>query len=113
MTKVRVIRQEGSAAIVEYRTDGDVRRAIVPTESVYSNECDDDTLCAGVDYGVDWPSVVEIKANSSDVARQLRLRGIWGWEEAQCDMTEARAAFVAAFEKDIQDFLRKIAHAEV
>jgi hypothetical protein len=74
---VKVVESKGKSALVQWRDGDDLRRAYVPADKVKGDQCDEDTLKAGIPYGVPWEQLITIKFDPVAIARLLRQRGIW------------------------------------
>lgn len=113
MTRVTVIRQEGSSVLVEYEDEGALKRVTVP-DSALGAEVDTGTtpptayvtvdsadLAAGVPYGADWESVVLV-VDAAAVADALRRRGIWTVEDASADPAAVQSALRQVYRLDVK-----------
>lgn len=91
---VRVLRQAGYAALVEWLVGDVPQRAYVPVGLVTDNMGDPDALALGIPYGVPWedlaaglPGAVE---RAADLAVQLHRRGIWTSEDFNAHLKAVR-----------------------
>jgi len=101
--KVRVIRQDGAAALVEWRADEVLRRAIVPAAAAQGGHCAADVLEAGIPYGLPWERLLAPRVSPFLIAKELRQRGIWTFADLQRPggMDAAQQALLAAYGLDL------------
>jgi len=89
---VRVVAQEGKSALVEWEAEGDLCRAYVPAAKIEGGQCDEDTLAAGIRYGVPWEDVIDAALSRESVGKQLRRHGIWTRADIEKNMQGAQRA---------------------
>jgi len=82
---VRVLRQEGQGALVEWRdADGDFHRGFVPAGAASEGACDSADLEAALDYGARWEELVDTSGFTPErLAAELRRRGVWTAKDAE------------------------------
>ena len=75
---VRVVARKDESALVEWEAEGDLCRAYVPASKVEADRCDEDTLAAGIPYGVPWEDLIDLSALTPEsIGVRLRRREIW------------------------------------
>ena len=100
LTPVKLIRQDGAVALVEYvdvATDGirSVRRVTVPISHIVNEQCDASVLAAGIPFGEVWD--LHVPAITPDaISVQLRRRGLWTKGDVLKRPEEARGAVYEA-----------------
>jgi len=77
--KVKVLRQEGDAALVEWRNRDIPRRVMVPVSEVDGQGwITKESLDAGMEYGLPWAGMVgRLSATPKKLERALHNDGIW------------------------------------
>jgi hypothetical protein len=104
---VTVVRVSDGMALVEWLVDDeDVRRAFVPAAAVsYPPDArptvEPGALDAAQPYGVDWESIIELKGTPATIARELRRRGLWTFEDVLKNPQEALGAVHTANALDL------------
>jgi hypothetical protein len=106
--KVKLIKQHGQAAIVEYQNEIGIQRVVVPMGTIVNGEVDDAMLEAGIPYGEPWSSAIQVHTTPETIETELHRRGIWTIEDARADPLKVREAALAAFGRDIQQLLRYV-----
>lgn len=104
--KVRIVKRDGQAALVEWESTTGYRRAIVPADSVIEDDCPDEMLAAGIRVGVEWERYIHLQATPEKLANELRKRGIWKMEDLRANLIYARAAVIGAYEFDVAALLQ-------
>lgn len=99
--KVRVLRCQGAAALVEWIEDDLLQRAVVPAEMVEDGQCDSDALAAGIPYGVPFEDLLQPAVTPRALAQALRRRGIWTTEDVYRKPNEVIAALQSAYGLDL------------
>lgn len=82
--KVKLVRAEGAAAIVEYHGDNGIERAIVPNAEVRAGHISQKALDLGIPYGgVELSDYLpeQMTINVNDLQNLLRERGMWDYED--------------------------------
>lgn len=82
--KVKLVRVEGAAAIVEYRSDNRIKRVIVPNSEVQAGQVSQEVLDLGIPYGgIELGDYLpeQLVINTSDLQNLLRERGVWDYED--------------------------------
>ena len=106
MVDVRIIRDNGPAALVEWGEPHDLRRAYVPKEVIRDLRAPAGELEAGASYGVRWEEFAVVTATPDRIGQELRLRGIWTIHDFETRLAEAQSAFFAAYGADFGALLR-------
>lgn len=110
--QVKIIRRSGTAALVGWVEDGNLRRATVPLSQIELDDSkigtvDKETLEMGIPYGVPWEEVIgEIKITPQIIANILRQHGIWTLEDAQNNPNAIVGALQAAYGLDMATLIR-------
>ena len=89
---VRVVEQRDKSALVEWEAEGDLCRAYVPAAKIEGGQCDEDTLAAGIRYGVPWEDILGEMPSGETVGKQLRRHGIWTRADIEKNMQGAQRA---------------------
>ena len=80
----KMIRQSGSAAVVEYTDkNGMLRRVTIPSDAVTEEGIAPELLAAGVPQGLDGEAVIAKACNPERVANALRKAGLWTLRDAR------------------------------
>jgi hypothetical protein len=101
LVPVTVIRVTGEGALVEYAERGEPRRVTIPANLVRDGKAEDETLEAGVPYGVPWERLETAKVTPASIARALRNAGIWTCEDLRTKQMAAVGALQAAYRVDV------------
>jgi hypothetical protein len=105
-TKVRVIREEGQSAIVQYQdATGAPRQVVVATEKIEDGEVHPLTLRAAPRHGTDFATIAAKVSRTKlthtgvaeTIARDLNGMGIWTSEDLIARKREARLVVQSAF----------------
>jgi len=76
--KVKVIKTEGHASLVEFIENEMPRRVTIPMSALAGDEADDEVLAMGIDYGVQWEELSVIpQITPTTLQAALRNHGIW------------------------------------
>jgi len=121
MQRVKVIRRQGQAALVEWHVEEQgprglparYRRAIVPVDSLEQRAATRRGETAlhpdpsqGIPYGEDWEGLLgELgvpDATAPVIANELRRVGIWVLADLEADPASARTAFSVGYGLDVQ-----------
>ncbi len=102
----RLVGAAGTTYLVEWVVGDDLKRAYlkrayIPGELWHEKGVDEETLAAGVPYGLDWESIIKIKANAADIARLLRASGIWTADDFRTNVVVADGVFRRATLLDV------------
>jgi len=97
----RLVSAAGTTYLVEWAVKDDLKRAYIPGELWSTDGVEEETLAAGVPYGLDWESIIKIKANAADIARLLRASGIWTADDFRTNVTVADGVFRRATLLDV------------
>jgi len=101
LVPVKVIRVTGEGALVEYAVKGEPRRVTVPKDLVQEGKAEDETLEAGVPYGVPWERLETAKVTPASIARALRNAGIWTCDDLRTKQMAAVGALQAVYGVDV------------
>ena len=102
LVDVQVIRTEKETALVEWADrEGMLQRAYVPTTEVTSDQVSSDTLDAGISYGVAFEDIWKPSVTATQVAQELRRRGIWTREDVFEQPNAVIVALQAAYGLDL------------
>lgn len=116
--KVKVIRKERGAVLVEYgeRLDGEVeprtRRLILPPEALgeSGDEIDDVSAETGIEYGKDWEAHLVGALDQAGIvermAEYLRQAGIWTCDDLRENPNAAISAIQRAYRLDYINLLK-------
>jgi hypothetical protein len=97
---VRIIQAKGESALVEWVTDGIPYRAFVPLIEIVTDQASEETLKAGIPYGVDWENV-QLAASAATLAINLRRNGIWTGEDLRLNLQAALGCIQATYGVDL------------
>ncbi len=110
--QVKVLQQQGPAALVEWSDATGPHRGIVPASAVVGgrtseagDEVDPIELAHAIPYGAPWEILYTPSVTALQVARLLRERGIWTEHDLQRDVAGARAALAVAYGIDLKTLL--------
>lgn len=98
---VTIIRVTGEGALVEYAERGEPRRVTIPASLVRDGKAEDETLEAGVPYGIPWERLETAKVTPASIARALRNAGIWTCDDLRTKQMAAVGALQAACRVDV------------
>jgi len=101
LVPVTVVRVTGESALVEYAERGEPRRATIPASLVQDGKAEDETLEAGVPYGVPWERLETAKVTPASIARALRNAGVWTCDDLRTKQMAAVGALQAAYGVDV------------
>jgi hypothetical protein len=105
--KVKVIRQEGQAALVEVVTPDGILRKVLPIAALSQDGLVDPQAWAqGIPYGLPWEDLIQFKATPAQFANNLHVHGIWTLEDLQSNPNEAFAAWQDTYRLDIAGLIR-------
>jgi hypothetical protein len=111
-TPVRLIREEGKAALVEWiDEDGRYQRAILPSKLVTDGVgggwlVAQTDLDAGMPYGVPWAELITIEVTPQIIEHELRKAGLWTFQDLQANPNVTLGALVAAYGVSLSSLLR-------
>ena len=89
---VKVIARKDQSALVEWEAEDDLCRGYVPAARIEGGQCDEDTLAAGIRYGVPWEDVIDAALSKESIGKQLRRHGIWTRADIEKNMQGAQRA---------------------
>ena len=101
LVPVTTVRVTGEGALVEYAARGEPRRVTIPANLVRDGKAEDETLEAGVPYGVPWERLETAKVTPASIARALRNAGIWTCDDLRTKQQVAVGALQAAYRVDV------------
>lgn len=91
---VTLIRRTGASALVEYETYSGPRRVTVPVSSVVNGCVDGDDLRQGIEYGVPWEEILDIRVTPGEIGNALRKAGIWTAADAAANPKGVQGALL-------------------
>lgn len=112
LTSVQIIRRTTDRVLVEWQgEDGIPHRSWVKArelrdESGRSARVSDPNR--GIPYGVEFRRIVEMRASSADLERELKARGIWTGDDARARPNEVLSALIATYGVDLAAVLRAV-----
>ena len=62
----------------------------------------------GIPYGVEFRRIVEMRASSADLERELKARGIWTGDDVRARPNDVVSALMAAYGVDVATVLRAV-----
>lgn len=92
--QVKVIRQSGQSALVEYADQTGPHRVTVPVSVICANEVADTELALGIEHGVQWEALIKLRVTPETIAAELRNRGIWTIEDLLSKPQEVKGAIM-------------------
>ena len=87
--KVKIIKREGKAVLVEYQDGEQLKRVSVPTETLRGSQVSKENLNAGIPYG-DLDGLELDAINADDFIKALNQHGIWTRCELLANMSAVR-----------------------
>ena len=106
MIDVKVIKERGQSALVEYIENRKTKRVTVATNDVVDNQVSKEAIELGVPYGVEWSNLVTLQANSGELEKNLRKVGIWTAEDALKDANKVLNALMKTYQIDLGMIMR-------
>lgn len=98
--EARTIAEIGVSFLVEYVSNGEVFRVIVPNPE--NGKVERDVLDLGVPYGIDWAAILKpAKPTPEDFARALKNADIWTLSDAMTRPNEVISALHAVYGIDL------------
>ena len=104
----KLVGAAGTTYLVEWAVKGDFKRAYIPGELWTDDGVEEETLAAGVPYGLDWESIVKINTNPEQVAKALRASGVWTADDYRRRIEEVEGLFKAIVQLDVFSVLSKL-----
>jgi len=104
--EVKLLRREGHSALVQWFDGAGVQRGIVPVSVLKGDYIDTEELDRAIPWGEPWEELVELKATSQDLARNLRKVGIWTLDDLRKHPNEAQGAIMQTYGVDYQQLLK-------
>jgi hypothetical protein len=94
---MKLIKNDGNAALVEYVEDGELKRKIIPRSAVDENgQIDRFELEVGIPYGIAWADYIQLDATPKDIERELHKAGIWTADDLRIKQQAAVGAIQTA-----------------
>lgn len=109
--QVTVIKKDKNAVLIECVLDGELVRRVIPPDALsQSREVDEDAIRSGIDYGVDWSSVLPDPPvmSKEEFAGLLKQVGIWTWLDMRLHPARLIGAVNAFFKNYISDVLKGV-----
>lgn len=97
---VKVISAGVESSMVEFTLGGIFQRATIPTAEIHEDKVADDTLLAGIPYGIAW-EFVELSASPIMLANLLRQHGVWTYQDAMSKPNMIVSALQAVYGVDL------------
>ena len=112
MVTVRGITRTAASALVEWAEGGDLRRAYVPREAVQDGKVSEEDLELGAQVGVPWEDFFNRSPTPLELARALRLRGIFTLDDMRRGLPQARTVFAEMQGTQVIDLLKAAEEVE-
>ncbi len=109
MTAVKVVHEEGAAALVQWNERGKKTRGIVPAASVKGGQVAADELKAALPYGDDFSKVKGITAG---IVVALKNHGVWTKADALASPRRVREAVMIGYVPATVQAIRAYAEEE-
>ena len=109
MTAVKVVHEEGEAALVQWDERGKLKRGIVPAASVKDAEVAASELAACLPYADDFSKV---KGVTAGVVVALKNYGIWTKADALASPRNVREAVMTGYVPATAQAIREYAEEE-
>ena len=94
MAVVKVIHEEGEAALVQWAERGKTKRGIVPAASVKDGAVAVSELAACLPYGNDF---TKVKGVTAGVVKALKNHGVWTKADALANPRHVREAIMIGY----------------
>lgn len=101
MTTVKIIKQRGQSALVEYLYGDHLRRVNIPTSSIKAGQVEEGILEMGIPYGLEWSNLLSLQATPELFQENLRQAGIWTKDDALKNPQLVVAAIQATYQIDL------------
>jgi hypothetical protein len=106
--KVKIIREKGAVALVEWMAPEGVKRGTVPVVSISRGRVDRSELECAIPYGVPWEELVTVSATPRKIAAELRRVEIWTREDLEARPNQAMSAIQEAYGCSLKDLLKAV-----
>lgn len=109
MSKVTIIREDGSMSLVQWTDDKEVpqrnwvKQSMIRMRSGKDAEVDHPEH--GYPYGVDFSHALNPAVTSHDICRELRKRGLWTVDDLQKSPQSIMGALQAAYGLDLSQII--------
>jgi len=103
---VRLVETRKESVVVEVKTKTEWYRAVVPKECYVDGRVAEDDLKAGA-YSVDWGALVTVDGFTGRLTEEMKVQGIFSFDELRRDIPRARAAISAAHGYTLASLLKK------
>ncbi len=109
MTQVKVVHEEGEAALVQWAERGKLKRGIVPAASVKDAEVAASELAACLPYGDDF---TKIKGITAEVVAALKNHGVWTRADALASPRRVRESLMIGYVPATADAIMEFSKEE-
>ena len=96
--KVVVVKRQGKVVLVERSVEGCLRRRTVPMSELIVGKDDykilESVWNAGIVYGYDWETMIDLELTGADVGRAWKAAGIWTSEDLRREWNRAQMIVV-------------------
>lgn len=103
---VRIIKQKGPSALVEWRERGSLKRAFVPAKTIQDGRCEKAELDLGVPCGEAWEEFIARMPTPGKIAEALRKDGIWTMQDLFEHSVDAKRVFQSFCGQAFSQFMR-------
>lgn len=106
MIDVKVIKERGQSALVEYIEYNKTKRVTVAARDVVDDQVSEEAIELGIPYGVEWSKFVALQATPDDLEKNLRQVGIWTAEDALQNADKLLNALMKTYQIDLGTMIR-------
>jgi hypothetical protein len=106
LKNVKVIKADSETATVEYVQKGRVVRKIIPSDKLKGKKVDESILELGVDYGIPWADILEMKATPQQMEDKLHAIGVWTSEDVIAHSREIMGAIQSVYGVELSTIFR-------
>jgi len=108
--RVKVIKQHGAAALVEWFDGETAHRTVIPVATLQGEYAPVEELRRGIPWGEDWAALIELRATPESLAKELRRRGIWTEDDLRQHQEAALGAIQMVYGLDLATLLKNCAN---
>lgn len=106
MRKVKIVKREGKAVLVEWMDDdGHYRRGALPPGAVEKDLCSDAELDRSIAYGEPWAELLEWPT-VEEMAQELYRHNLWSFHDILDNAEAIRGVIMKPFENVLVSLLR-------
>jgi hypothetical protein len=106
MINVKIIQRQSHSALVEWRENNKLRRATIPTRTIFDDQVSKYDLDLGIPYGLEWSELIKLSASPEQLEQELRRVGIWTAEDVLHNADKVRGAIQATYGVDLGKIMR-------